>query len=145
MAKETSGSPGLIWRGADLPRIAPGDYQAVCTSWQGPEWVKAYRRWSLRVEFCLLSEDQCVSAFFNMGNDRRGPDIGRRSRFYAVWSLANGEPPRKGQQMALEVLTDEGLTYLVRVADALKDGKDEIKPDVLVYSRVTEVLKVERP
>ncbi len=34
--------------------------------------------------------------------------------------------------------------YLVRVSDSTKDGKDENKPDALVYSRVTEILKVER-
>lgn len=96
------------------------------------------------MEFCLLSEDLCVSAFFNMGGNKRHCDIGRRSRFYAVWCLANGEPPRKGQQMALETFTDEGLLYLVRVADAVKDAKDEAKPAALIYSRVTEVLGVER-
>jgi hypothetical protein len=47
--------------------------------------------------------------------------------------------------MTLETFTEEGLLYTVRVADALKDGKDEAKPDALVYSRVTEVLKVEWP
>jgi hypothetical protein len=31
------------------------------------------------------------------------------------------------------------------VADCLKDGKDADKPDALIYSRVTEILKIERP
>jgi len=46
--------------------------------------------------------------------------------------------------MTLGTFTEPGLFYLVRVADSVKDGKDELKPDALVYSRVTEVLKVER-
>lgn len=134
----------LTWEGAELPRVAPGDYRAVCVAWQGPEWCRAFRRWSLRLEFSLLSEDASVSTFFNMGNDPNSPRIGRKSRFFAAWCQANGEPPRKGQQMTTETFTDPSLIYLVRVADALKDGKDETKPDALVYSRVTEILRVGR-
>jgi hypothetical protein len=59
--------------------------------------------------------------------------------------MANGETPRKGQQMLPSTFIEAGLMYLVRVADCLKDGKEEDKPDALVYSRVTEVLKVNRP
>jgi hypothetical protein len=145
MASEAKDSPGLTWQGTDLPRVSPGDYQAVCIRWQGPEWCRAFRRWSLRLEFSLLTDGTLVSAFYNMGSDATGAHIGRRSRFYAVWSMANGEAPRKGQQMALETFTDPALLYLVRVADATKDGKDAAKPDALIYSRVTEILKIERP
>jgi hypothetical protein len=143
MAKQIKDGPSLIWQGADLPRVSPGDYRAVCIGYQGPEWVRGYRRWSLRVEFCLLDDGTAVSAFFNMGNDEEKPHTGRRSRFYAVWSQANGEAPRKGQRMTLDTFTDSSLLYTVRVADALKDGKAADKPDALVYSRVTEILKVE--
>ena len=145
MASEMKPSSGLTWEGADYPRIPPGDYQAACVGWQGPEWVRSYRRWSLRLEFSLLAENLCVSAFLNMGGDAAGPHIGRRSRFYAVWSLANGEAPRKGQPMTLETFTDPALLYLVRVADSTKDGKEVAKPDALIYSRVTEILEIERP
>ena len=144
MASESKCGPGLFWQGADYPRVHPGDYQAVCIGWQGPEWVRAYRRWSLRLEFSLLSEDSRVSAFLNMGEDPARPHIGRRSKFYALWCQANGEMPRKGQQIALEAFTEPGLLYLVRVEDGRSDGKGDAKPDSLVYSRVTEILKVER-
>ena len=136
---------GLVWAGPELPRIPPGDYQGVCVRWQGPEFVRAFRRWSLRLEFQLLSEDAHVSAFLNMGNDPNTPRIGRKSRFYAAWCQANGEPPRRGQQMSLDTFTEPGLLYLVRVEDATKDGKEADKPDSLVYSRVTEILRVEHP
>jgi hypothetical protein len=33
----------------------------------------------------------------------------------------------------------------LRLADCAKDGKDAAKPDALVYSRVTDILKIERP
>jgi len=145
MANEAKDNTGLTWQGEDLPRVSPGDYQAVCIGWQGPEWVRAFRRWSLRLEFSLMTGEGTVSAFFNMGDDAAKPRIGRRSRLYAAWSLANGEAPRKGQQMAWATFTDPSLLYLVRVADSTKDGKDTAKPDALIYSRVTEILKTERP
>jgi len=136
--------PGLVWEGADIPRISPGDYQAVCIGWQGPEWCRAFRRWSLRLEFALVEDGTAISGFFNFGDDPvKAP--GRRSRFYAAWCLANGELPRRGQKMHYDTFTGEGLLYLVRVEDAAKDGYGELKPDALIYSRVTEILRVERP
>jgi hypothetical protein len=144
MASKLKDNPGLVWQGVDLPRVSPGDYQAVCVGWQGPEWCRAFRRWSLRLEYSLLTDATLVSAFLNLGSDPETTHIGRRSRFYAVWCLANGEAPRKGQQMTLETFTDPSLLYLVRVADCVKDGKDAAKPDALIYSRVTEILRIER-
>jgi hypothetical protein len=46
--------------------------------------------------------------------------------------------------MVLETFTEAGLIYTVRVADAVKDGKNEAKPDALIYSRVVEILKIIR-
>lgn len=136
---------GLVWLGADIPRIPPGNYQAVCIGWQGPEWCRAFHRWSLRLEFALVEDGTAISQFFNMGADPVKPHMpGRRSRFYAAWCLANGEPPRKGQTMNFDTFTGEGLLYLVHVEDAANDGKGELKPDALVYSRVTQILRVER-
>jgi len=99
MGSEMKDGPSLTWEGPDLPRVSPGDYQAVCVAWQGPEWVRAFRRWSLRLEFSLLADGVRVSAFYNMGNDATQWHIGRRSRFYTAWTLANGESPRKGQRI----------------------------------------------
>jgi hypothetical protein len=144
MTSETRNNPGLTWEGVDLPRVTPGDYRAVCINWQGPAWVRAFRRWSVRLEFSLLADGTRISGFYNLGSDTAKPHIGRRSRFYAVWSQANGEAPRKGQQMTLETFTEAGLLYTVRVANAAKDERAADKPDVLVYSRVTDVLRVER-
>jgi hypothetical protein len=76
----------LTWEGVDLPRVAPGDYQAVCVGWQGPEWVRVFQRWSLRLEFALLADGTAVSAFYNLGSERKIKTPGRRSRFYSVWS-----------------------------------------------------------
>lgn len=141
---ETQDDPGLVWEGINLPRVAPGIYQAVCVGWQGPQWVRAFRRWCLRLEFALLEDGTLVSRFYNLGNDPARKSHGRRSLFYAIWCWANGEPPRKGQKMTLDTFTEEGLIYTLRVADSIKDEKGGQKPGALVYSRVTEVLRIDR-
>ncbi len=131
MAKQANSVVSLTWEGADLPRVTSGDYQAVCLAWQGPEFVRAYRRWSIRLEFGLLGDGSCVSAFFNLGNDLAKPHIGRRSRLYKVWCLANGEAPRKGQQMTPETFTEPGLQYTLRIEDSTRDEKQNEKPEAL--------------
>ena len=142
MANDEQG-PSLVWEGVELPRVSPSLYRAVCVEHQGPVWVRAFNRWSVRLGFSLLDDGTIVSAFFNMGNDRAKPRVGRRSRFYAVWAMANGGPPYKGQELALSTFTEPGLAYVVQVEDALSDGKGSAKPEELVYSRVSEVIRVE--
>jgi hypothetical protein len=135
----------MVWEGVELPRVSPGEYQATCTGWQGPEFVRAFQRWSLRLEFALLDDGTRVSAFYNLGSDPARPRPGRRSRFYAAWSQANGEPPCKGQRMTPETFTEPGLFYTLQVADAVKDESQKRKPDALVYSRVVNILRIDRP
>jgi len=145
MAHMQSNADDLTWQGCDLPTIPPGDYQATCIKWQGPVFLRNYRRWSLRLEFDLVAERCSVSAFFNMGNDPKRPNVGRRSRFYAAWTQANGEPPHKGQRMQLETFTDPSLLYIVRVSNSVKDEHENNKPQELVYSRVQEIVRIDRP
>jgi hypothetical protein len=137
-----SRTAGLVWEGVDLPRITPGDYQGVCIRWQGPEFVRAFQRWSLRLEFALLEDGTLVSAFYNLGSDPARPRPGRRSRYYAAWSQANGEPPRKGQAMTPDIFTEPDILYTLQVDDAVKDEGQNRKPDALVYSRVVDILRV---
>ena len=141
----SSCSGGLVWEGVELPRIPPGNYQAACIGWQGPEFVRAFQRWSVRLEFALLDDGTRVSAFYNLGSDPTQPRPGRRSRYYAAWSQANGESPHKGQRMMPDTFTEPGLLYVVQVADAVKDEGQKEKPDALVYSRVVNILRVELP
>jgi len=106
--------------------------------------VKRYRRWSIRLEFSLLDEAIEVSAFFNLGANPDEPFIGRRSRYFEAWSQTNGGPPKNGQRMTPATFIDPTLLYTVRVEDATKDSDEQEKPDALVYSRVTKILKVEQ-
>jgi hypothetical protein len=98
------------------------------------------------VEFSLLDDATLVSAFYNLGKNLARPlSPGRRSRFYAAWCIANGEPPRKGQQMGLETFTDPSLLYTVQVVDVVKDETGANKPGALIYSAVAKILRIERP
>ena len=62
-------APLPTWDGPEYAHVSPGRYDAVVTRCQGPTWVRRYRRWSLLIEFALLSENVRVCAFFNMGAD----------------------------------------------------------------------------
>jgi hypothetical protein len=136
-------SPELIWRGVDPPHVQPGDYKAVCVGVQGPQWVRAFRRWGLRVDFQLLAEDAVVSAFFNLGSDRNAPNWGRQSKYYSAWTMAHGGMPWKGLDMSPDVFTDPHLLYTVRIADSTQGSNGKPKPKALVYSIVAEILGVE--
>jgi hypothetical protein len=140
MAKGTIGPAGPIWDGVTYPRVSPGRYSAVAVRIQGPEWIYRYSRWSLLVEFELLGESESVliCAFFNMGTNRDKPRAGRHSRYFKAWTIANGDLPRRGQQMDPEVFL-EGQVYELEVGDNSVDSEERQKTDAEVYSRVMAV------
>ena len=110
---------------------------------QGPQWITRYRRWAIRLEGHFVDEPGIVSFFMNMGDDPKQPRVGRHSKYYKSWTLANGGPPRKGQAMDPSVFLDK--FFLVRIEDCRKDGDDKEKPDGEVYSHITELLELVRP
>ncbi|HEV2711423.1 MAG TPA: hypothetical protein VGU67_14500 [Edaphobacter sp.] len=124
--------------------LSAGVYTVTAVRYQGPEWLRSYRRWSIRLEFALVHESVSVSAFFNLGDDPNGIRIGRQSRFYKAWVIANGEHPRKGQRMDLDVFL-EGQFFQVVVADSGKDAERKNKNPAEVYSIVTQILSAVRP
>jgi hypothetical protein len=135
------GKPMPTWDGPEYVRVSPGRYDATATRIQGPDWVRRFRRWSLIVEFELLSEGKRVCAFFNMGTNPERPHAGQQSRYFKAWAMANGELPRAKQKLDPEVFRD-GQVYTVEVSDSGKDSGGLRKADALVYSQVTEILSV---
>jgi hypothetical protein len=119
---------------------------AVAVRVQGPEWVRSYRRWSLLIEFELLGErdEVRVCAFFNMGNDPRRPMPGRQSRYFRAWTIANGEPPRKGQTMDPAVFVD-GQQFEIEVEDCWKDTDNNLKTAAEIYSKVIRIRVPQEP
>jgi len=145
MADERTSIPTLVWEGAERPRIPPGEYTARCTGYQGPEWVRAFGRWGLRLNFVLDPDDEAVSAFYSLGEDRNEFRISTRSKYFKDWVRANGGPPKRGQEMSPAVLVNPDIGYTVQVGDAVKDSEGAVKDDALVYSRIMQILAVKRP
>ncbi len=135
---------GLIWNGPEYPVLTPGIYTVGAIKYQGPVWVRSYQRWSLRLEFGLVSESVSVSAFYNLGNNPAAPHVGRQSRYYRAWALANGDSPMRGQKMTPEVFL-EGQFFEVEVADCDRDYEGKMKSKGETYSRVVRIVSVTRP
>ena len=136
--------PAIIWQGADYPRIEPGTYQVRGVDFQGPQWVRKYQRWSLRIEFALVTEPGNASAFFNFGSDPQGPRVARHSNYWKEWVKANGDLPAKGQEMTPDVFL-EGQFFCVSIEDSTLNSDGKRKTDPEVYSKITKFHSVERP
>ncbi|WP_263382254.1 hypothetical protein [Granulicella arctica] len=133
----------MVWTGPEYPVLRPGKYTVRGLSIQGPDWVRSYFRWSLRIEFGLTTETESVSAFFNFGSDAAKPRIGRQSRYYKAWVVANGEHPRKGEEMSANVFL-EGQFFEVEVDDCNRDAEGNSKPGADTYSRITRIISAVR-
>lgn len=127
MAKPNS-APMPTWDGPEYARVPPGRYDAMAIRYQGPEWVRRYRRWSLLLEFELLSEPKHVCAFFNMGSNPERPHAGPQSRYFHAWTIANGERPRPKQKLEPSVFLDSQI-FKVEVEDCRADAEGQKKDD----------------
>ena len=143
MANGKAGPPVPVWNGISYTRVAEGRYQAIVVRHQGPEWVRAFLRWSLLVEFELLDDGSRICVFYNMGNDPKGPAAARRGKYFAAWTQANGEMPRKGERMTPDVFL-EGQVYTVEVKGCRRNAKEQEKADAEIYSVVSEIVSVTR-
>ncbi len=134
----------MVWRRPEYPILSAGRYTVRGVDVQGPQWLRNYRRWSLRLEFALVTEPVSVSAFFNLGNDPSGQRIRRQSRYYKAWVLANGGHPQKGQKMSPDVFL-EGQFFEVEVESCNVGPDGEPKPKAEHYSRITEIIAARGP
>src|SRR5215472_2278539 len=116
---EPAPGPELTWCGYDYVRVAPGPYLATAVRYQGPDWVRAFGRWGLLIEFELVS-GMTVCAFYNLGRNQEAPQIARRGKYFRHWSLANGSEPGQGERMSPEVFLSR--SFAVEVQDC-ESGK----------------------
>jgi len=126
-----------VWDGAEYPRYLPGIYDVRCNHIQGPEWLRNYRRWSIRLECNFLTEEGAVSGFLNLGDDPDRPHVRRGFIYFKVWSMANGGLPRRGQRMEPDAFL--GKFFRVKVEDA-KDIHGNPLPEAERYSKIVEFL-----
>lgn len=132
---------------APYPRIAERDYDALCIGHK-TERVRMYGgAWKLRLTFRIMELDPMVEVakFFHLG---LGPKlkIGRKSQYWAAWTLANGgKPPSRGKTMTPRIF--QGKVFRVRVRDVRnrwdnnKQGVARLHADSEVYSTVTEIIE----
>jgi hypothetical protein len=99
----------------------------------------------MRLQFTLDPDDQQVSIFYNLQENKDAPKIGTRSKYFKDWVRVNGGPPKHGEKMSAEAFLKADLSFTVRVSDAVKDGEGKVKDDAMVYSRVDRILEVKRP
>jgi hypothetical protein len=132
--------PAPVWAKDAYERIDGGERLVRVTALQGPEWVRSYGRWSLRIECCTMDEPGTVSAFVNLGRNRERPvPGGRKSKFYRWWCMANGAPPRRGEAMDYAVFMDKCFWALV--SDSKVDENGKSKQEFEIYSRITDFLR----
>jgi hypothetical protein len=125
--------------------MEPGRYLVRGLKVQGPEWVRAFSRWSICIEFATVHEPGGVSAFFNLGSDRLKQYIGRQSKYFQAWTLANGGLPRKGEQMSPEKRTEvECFRRAKRIAEA-RDVRRKRERSLCVLALSRFCLADERP
>ena len=145
-----AGSGGVSGNGAsppicgDDPRplIPPGNYEA-CRVGYDLCHVRRYKRTSLRFDFQLTCEpDIRVAKFVNMGPGQ-GPEAVPSTEFYLLWSLFNGDLPKRRQPMSLEVFA--GKFCMVKVETVGNGCEGNELPEMLRYSVVREVLEVWEP
>jgi hypothetical protein len=79
----------------------------------------------------------------NMSNDPKRPQVGRHSNYYKSWTLANGGPPKKGEEMDPRIFL--GKFFRARIEDCKKDSDDKDKPQGDVYSHITELFELVVP
>lgn len=132
-----------VWEGREYQRHDEGERLVLVCEIHGPEWVRRYSRWSIRIGCCLTDEAGEVSYFMNMGNHRDGPRVGRQSNYYRAWTLANAGPPRKGEKMDPKIFL--GKFFRARIEDCRRNSKDEDKLQGEVYSHITELMELVSP
>lgn len=141
--KAAVAAPDIVWNGAEYPKLDAGVRLVRVHAIQGPEWVRRFSRWSLRLECRLTDEEADASIFFNLGTYRASPSIGRgrQSKYYRAWVLANGgEPPRKGQSMEPSIFIDK--FFYARVENCKRDSDGNLKDEAAVYSLITDFVKL---
>jgi hypothetical protein len=88
------------------PRLEPGVYPGYCR-WAKHYWDNGFRRWTCLLRFDLLSNDlirtlACVPWWLNLGSAEK-PTAKRRSRYFAEWVRANGQPPQRVDRLSPRV------------------------------------------
>ena len=126
------------FEGATYARIEPGIYPAQCVHgkiYRDP----GFRAWKALLRFRVESGQE-IFGFFHLGTGV-SPHAGRRSRYWAAWTLANGAPPRKRQTMSARVF--RGKVFRVQASDVVQTGDGRSHHPSAIYSTVKNIIEKE--
>ena len=135
-------NPVPVWQGKEYPKHDCGERMVRFHKIHGPEWVQAFQRWSVRLEGHFMDEPGEISCFMNLGNRREAPYVGKRSRYYKAWTVANGDSPQPGA-MSPEIFLDKCFLVLVQDStqgpDFSENGERKLKASGDIYSHISEI------
>lgn len=136
--------PDLVCGDDPAPWIhkPPGVYELRCTGYKF-ERVRMYgAAWKLRLTFRFMNteKNEHVCGFYHLGREAK-PKIGRKSRYFADWVIANGGTlPRRGASMSPRKFVGHVFKCTVRdVTNSVSGGKH---PKEGVYSTVSGILEM---
>lgn len=126
----------------DVRSVLPeGEYEVVCTGAEIIELYKFGRARKLFLHFQVYGgEHNGTRLFLPMTAPAKGEKMGRGSKLYANYMIANGSPPARRDRVSLKVF--KGRVFQVRVktvCPAFESGK--LKPESFHYSIVAELLE----
>jgi len=134
---ESAATDGPILRCQQrFPRLPAGAREMICTEarmYRDP----GFNAWKVRLRFHDLLNEEHVFGFFHLSRGSK-PVIGRRSRYYAAWVMANGGPPRRRDRLSPRVF--KGKWFLLRIRDVRKRHDQLEHSEHDVYSNA-EILK----
>lgn len=127
--------------GDPRPVLPDGEYQAVCV---GAEILRFRMFGSSRkvmLHFKLYGDQYAETPLFlPLVAPQEGQKIGRGSKLFAAYLVANGQPPARRDRITLRVFKNRLFRILVRtVKPRFQDGT--VKPESFFYSVVAELLE----
>jgi hypothetical protein len=132
--------PVIEW--AYRPRIPPGEYPAISRK-ASIYRDKQFKRWVCAVQFDIVDSQAMntiarLTWFLNLGQ-RVKAHAGRRTKFWAAWIRANGEPPKRADRLSVSIFS--GRSAIVRVDDTSKTHDCGRIESEQAYSVVRDVIE----
>jgi hypothetical protein len=121
----------------DLPRIPPGEYDAICIatergrSWGGREDI--YLRFRIHGSPCH------GTTLFMVCTYHAKAELSRRHKYWQQWTLANGGPPLRGERLSPAVFHNRLFRVIVRYTRKCHSNGRPM-PDWIQYSVVDSIV-----
>ena len=124
-----------------LPRIEPGEYDAVCLK------TEIGRSWGGRRDIYLRfriydSEYEGTELFMKCSYPKtKDKKMSYRHKYYQQWMLANGGPPAKKQRMSPKMFLNR--MFKIKVVDTKRTHNDGTPlPSFAQYSVISTIIEV---